>query len=91
MTVLDSFYGMHTGWWWLIGMVVMVLFWGTVLWGVFSLVRYLGGGGKTGAPSGRRDAEEILRQRYARGEINREEFRERRDELRGTGGGESSP
>lgn len=61
------------------GILMMLLLWGgaiaLVLWGVSSLF-----------PSGRVDVEadalEILRQRYARGEISREEFLQASETLR---------
>jgi putative membrane protein len=70
-------------WMWGAGGVVMLLmmltFWGLVIAGIVMAIRWLAGQG-----GGRRDeALEILRQRYARGEINREEFEARRRDLTG--------
>lgn len=55
--------------------VAMLIFWGLVAWVVVTLVRQgdRGGGGK-------RDAREILAERYARGEVDHDEHR-RRSEL----------
>jgi len=63
----------------MVGMLVMALFW----IGVIVLV----GGGvsnlfSTRQPRVELDAEEILKQRYARGEISREELVQARDALR---------
>jgi uncharacterized membrane protein len=63
----------------MVGMLVMALFW----IGVIVLV----GGGVSNLFSARQprvelDAEEILKQRYARGEISREELAQMRDALR---------
>ena len=63
----------------MIGMLIMALFW----IGVIVLV----GGGlsnvfSTRQPRDELDAQEILKQRYARGEISREEFVQAREALR---------
>jgi putative membrane protein len=74
-------WGMHPMWWmsgaWGIGMLLtMLIFWGALIIGVVALVRWLSAGG---ARSDR--ALEILRERYARGEIDREEFEARKRDL----------
>lgn len=71
-------------WGWGMGMMVMMLvFWGLVIAGVVLLVRWLAGLGSGRDGGGRADrALEILRERYARGEIDREEFESRRRDLR---------
>ncbi len=66
--------GMHPFWWsaWGIGMMfMMLLFWALVIVGIVLGIRWLVSQGK-----GQRSdtALEILRQRYARGEINKEQF-----------------
>ncbi len=59
-------------------MLMMVLFWGLVIVGLVLGIRWLISEGK----SPRSDsALEILRQRYARGEINKEEFETKKQEL----------
>jgi putative membrane protein len=71
-------YGMMAGFGWL-GMLTMVLFWfGVVLlvgWGLSHLFT-------TQRSPVEPDAEEILKQRFARGEISREEFVQARETLR---------
>jgi putative membrane protein len=63
----------------LIVMLMMLVFWGLVIAGLVFGVRWLAGQG----PSSRRDeALEILRQRYARGEIDKQEFETRKRDLR---------
>jgi putative membrane protein len=78
-------WGMHPGWWmWgpggIVMMLVMLTFWGLVITGLVLGVRWL-------ARQGREDrsdrALDILRERYARGEINKEEFEARRRDLGG--------
>ncbi len=77
-------WGMHhpVGWmWgaWGIGMMVMMFaFWALVIAGIVLAVRWLARQGGGGRPD---RALEILRERYARGEINREEFESRRRDL----------
>ena len=68
--------------WWGIG---MALFWIAVLAGLVGLVVWLVRGGTTAAagPGGSPSrAEEILRERYARGELTREEYERMRQDLR---------
>ncbi len=72
---------MHPLWWgaWGIGMMLMMLlFWVLVIVGLVVGIRWLVGQGK--APTSD-SALEILRQRYARGEINKEEFEARKRDL----------
>ncbi|MFQ5760100.1 MAG: SHOCT domain-containing protein [Acidiferrobacterales bacterium] len=61
------------------GSLMMVLFWGGVIVVIVLLVRWLGSG-STGAvppPTGK-TALDILKERFACGEIDKEEFEERR-------------
>jgi putative membrane protein len=71
-------YGLMAGFGWL-GMLVMALFWigviVLVVWGVSNVF-------STRQPTVERDAEEILKRRYARGEISHEEFVQAREALR---------
>ena len=83
----DGWGGMGMGWMWIVWPVVIL---GVVLLVVF-LVRSSGssstGGGAAPPPpperSGRTRAQEILDERYARGEISEEEYQERLRNLRG--------
>jgi len=64
---------------WGIGMMLMmVAFWVLVIAGIVVAVRWLTGSARG---PGRDRALEILRERYARGEINKEEFDSRRRDL----------
>lgn len=66
----------HSGWaWWWMG-VGMLVFWGLVAWVAVTLLRQ---GGRGESRKGG-DAQEILDDRYARGEIGDDEYR-RRSEL----------
>ena len=76
-------WGMHPMTWmwgaWGIGMMlVMLVFWGAVIVGIVLGIRWLVGLGRESRPD---SALEILRQRYARGEINKEEFEAKKRDL----------
>ena len=67
------------GWGWLMP-IFMILFWGLVIWGIVALVRGLSG--SRGSDSSTTDsALELLKRRYARGEINKEEYEEKKKDL----------
>lgn len=83
------------GW---VGMAFMILFWIAVVVGVVYLVRYLIARSSAdrlreppdwwehsgpGAGQGKSHALHMLEDRYARGEINRDEFLQRREDLIG--------
>jgi putative membrane protein len=68
------------GWSWF-GVVHMVLWWFLIVLGIVVLAKWLFGGGG-GRAAGREDrALAILRERYARGEIDKSEFDARRRDL----------
>lgn len=70
-------YGMMAGLGWL-GMLVMALFWiGVILLVVWGLSNVLAGS----RPRATIDPLEILRERYARGDLSKEEFAQARDVL----------
>jgi putative membrane protein len=74
-----GFYG--GGWWWmLIGMVSMVLFWGTIIWLVVWGIKQFTGD-RRGDTGSRETPLEIAQRRLARGEISREEFEELKQAL----------
>ena len=61
----------------------MLLFWGLVIAGVVVLARWLAAGSSPDNASSKRakTALEILGERYARGEIGKEEFEQKRRDL----------
>lgn len=74
-------YGMGWGWGHMFfGSFMMVLFWGSIIVLIVVAVRYLVRGSSHGAmpPASRGNALGILEERFARGEIDKEEFEERR-------------
>ncbi|MFZ9297468.1 MAG: SHOCT domain-containing protein, partial [Hylemonella sp.] len=61
----------------------MLLFWGLLLAGVVAVVRMAMGGGKQQRSTvDHKSALDILNERYARGDIDREEFLRKRDDLK---------
>ncbi len=89
LTLADMGWNDHMGgdWgggWWILMVVGMVVFWGLVVLGVVWMVRSRGQGEHGHGGHG---AHELLDQRFARGEISPEEYRERRELLRDQGGG----
>ena len=74
------------GWMWLFGGVMMLLFWGGLFALAFLAIRALlrsGSASDERQPSGehRHNSLEILKERYARGEISREEYLAMRKDL----------
>ncbi|HTE83762.1 MAG TPA: SHOCT domain-containing protein [Dehalococcoidia bacterium] len=76
-------YGAGWGWWMLFGWVWMIVFWGLIVWGVFTLVSKLSGPRGGDSPS-RESALDILERRYASGELTHEQFEEMRRRLTAT-------
>ena len=83
----DGFEIWQGAWGWsamILSGLIMILFWAVVISLIVLLVRWMTGSGA--APEvkpARSSAVDILEERYARGEINREEFEERRRVLLG--------
>jgi putative membrane protein len=70
------------GWGWgLFGLFFMLLFWVLVIVGVVFLVRWLVEQSRPQSSGGGETALDILKKRYARGEINREEFEAKKRDL----------
>lgn len=65
---------------WFMGPIMMVLIIGIIVFAVAYLVRHFSGGNTTQAPSLDR-AMEILNERYAKGEIDKAEYQERKAAL----------
>ncbi|MBI5786363.1 MAG: SHOCT domain-containing protein [Rhodocyclales bacterium] len=66
--------------WWGFGPVFMVLFWGLLIVGLIALVRWLATGSSPWR-AGRNAAADIVRERYARGEIDRQEYEQKMQDL----------
>mgnify|MGYP000365488980 CR=1 FL=1 len=70
------------GWYWL-EWLGMALFWVVLIVLVLAAVKYLTAGRRSNVSKNERkpDAMAVLEERYARGEINREEYLQKRDDL----------
>ncbi len=68
-----------SGWGMGLGFIFMLLFWGLLILGVAALIRLL----MTSSSRGPRDKSplEIVQERYARGEIDREEYDQKKSDL----------
>jgi len=71
---------MGMGW---LGFIFMIAFWALIIIGIVFLIKWLAGLSGQGAHSTGKgeDALDILKKRYARGEINKEEFEEKKKDL----------
>jgi putative membrane protein len=70
-------YGGAFGW---IGPIMMLIFWLAIIAGIIFLVRFFI---KQGSSGGKPETSlDILKKRYARGEIGREEYEEKKKDLR---------
>ncbi len=77
---------MHGGWgwgWMSLMMVMMVLFWGAIIFGVFWLLRGVArdGSAPLESPARKESPVEILERRFAEGEITEDDYRARREVL----------
>lgn len=70
------------------GMIMMILFWGLIIWAIFALLRG-GHGGCCGGHAGHHHGDdrgdrsmEILKERYAKGDISKEEFEKMKGDLK---------
>jgi len=66
--------------------LIGVIFWLAIIVGVIVLVRWLVVSSGRGGLEAAGDPMDILKRRYARGEINREQFEQMKKDLEGHGG-----
>lgn len=78
----------HTGWFGFgFGWIFMLLFWGLVIWAVFALMRGASGHSCCGGHDhgehkhGDNEALDILKERYAKGEVSKEDFERMKKDL----------
>jgi putative membrane protein len=74
------------GWGYVLMTVNLVLFWGLIVGGIFAVVRHFGGPGRAhqAVTWEQQTPEQILAQRFARGEIDEEEYHRRIAIVRGS-------
>ena len=69
------------GWGMGLGFIFMLLFWGLVILGVVALIRWLLTQSSPNRSSCDKTPWEIVQERYARGEIDREEYEQKKRDL----------
>jgi len=63
------------------GFIFMILFWGLVIFGLVAIVKGITRSLNNPGTSTPKTAQQILAERYARGEIDREEFEQKKHDL----------
>ena len=72
-----------SGWGYALMTFSLILFWGALIFGIVAVVRFAGRGARSSAASPLpRSPEGLLAERFARGEISGEEYRQRLSVLR---------
>lgn len=69
------------GWGYGFGWVFMILFWGLVIVGIVAIVKWISESSTNTNSNQPKSALDILKERYARGEIEREEYEQKKQDL----------
>jgi putative membrane protein len=76
-------FGDGWGWFWPLHFIIALLFWALIIAGVVWIVRYLTDWSDHTRIGRRQPGLDVLEERYARGEINREEYLQKRKDIIG--------
>lgn len=87
--MMGYFYNNMMGGFGFFGFFFMIIFWGLVIWAIFAFLRCMSGGRCCGLghDGHKQDGEkknsalDILKEKYAKGEINKKEFEEKKKDL----------
>lgn len=74
---------------WIVMTIMMVVFWGALIFAIAAAVRYGFGSHHGGSTRKGRGAEQVLADRFARGEIDEDDFRQRLATIRDAHGSRS--
>lgn len=77
--MMGNFYNM--GWGFGFGGIFMLIFWGLIIWAIIALLRNGSEGGCCGKSQNKNSALDILKERYAKGELPREDFEKMKKDL----------
>ncbi|MEK7087820.1 MAG: SHOCT domain-containing protein [Patescibacteria group bacterium] len=78
--MIGDYYG-HMFGWGLGGGLMMVLFWAAIILFIIWIVRGINDKGNADTARGSKSALDILKERYAKGEIDKKEFEEKKKDL----------
>jgi putative membrane protein len=70
------------GWWMVFGGILFVIFWGLIIYLIVWAIRRFSGSSGTGGPA-HRSPIDIAKERYARGEITKEQYDQIKKDLSG--------
>ena len=70
---------------WVVMTLLMLLLWGALIFGGIALWRATSRAGREERPASYRSAEQLLAERFARGEIDEDEYARRRESLKSGG------
>ena len=71
----------YGGWWAGLGIILMIIFWGLIIWLIVWAIRRSGAGSGPGSGQVQQTPLDIAKTRYARGEITKEQFEQIKKDL----------